>query len=590
MLQNRTTRGRGRIAGSVAVTVALLGAAAVTAGPAHADPVADCATPADISTLTQGQAVTGSTVVDGTVPDDFDATVLGVYEDGIAPGVDMVMVDVDPTTIAGLPDEVHGIWQGMSGSPVYTAGGDLIGAVAYGLAWGNSWVAGVTPFAQMDDYMDAEGFAPDRVKVSAKIAREIARGSDVTAAQAAQGYTELNVPLGVSGVRSGRLEKASTAQENRKVHYLPEGAYQMAAAPAAPSAVVDPDSMVAGGNMAAALSYGDITQGGVGTATSVCDGRVVGFGHPAQFSGHTSMTLHPADVLYVQGDPLGAPFKLANLGAPSGTVTDDHTTGITGSFGALPAVTDISSTVVYGDRDRTGSSHVSVPDAAASTTFYQQLANHDVVLDGIVKGSELVTWTITGDDNGAAFTLSGADRYASPYDIAFEAPWEVADLVYAVSSFHGVTIEDVTINGDVVDDWSTWRLAKVEQKRHGQWVKVSRHKAAEVKAGNDLALRAVLTNSAGSTTVPLSFAIPKKSAGHRGSMVVTGGAYDWSYFGDADDLADLTKQLAGSVRNDAVLAQLYIDGRRNHSVEKRLVSDPTDRVVTGQKSIRVNVR
>ena len=54
----------------------------------------------------------------------------------------------------------------------------------------------------------------------------------------------------------------------------------MAAAPAAPSAVVDPDSMVAGGNMAAAMSYGDITQGGVGTATSVCDGRVVGFGHP----------------------------------------------------------------------------------------------------------------------------------------------------------------------------------------------------------------------------------------------------------------------------------------------------------------------
>ena len=52
----------------------------------------------------------------------------------------------------------------------------------------------------------------------------------------------------------------------------------------------------------------------------------------------------------------------------------------------------------------------------------------------------------------------------------------------------------------------------MQQKRHGQWVKVSRHKAAVAKAGKTLALRAVLTNSTGSTTVPLSFDIPKKAA------------------------------------------------------------------------------
>jgi len=30
----------------------------------------------------------------------------------------------------------------------------LVGAVAYGMAWGNSWVAGVTPFEQMNKHLD----------------------------------------------------------------------------------------------------------------------------------------------------------------------------------------------------------------------------------------------------------------------------------------------------------------------------------------------------------------------------------------------------------------------------------------------------
>jgi hypothetical protein len=584
-----TSTGRARTAGSVAVTMALLGAAAaVTTGPAHADPTADCAEPAVIDDLVAGQAVNGLTVVAGTTPVPFTGEILGVYEDGIAPGIPMVMARMDIAAL-GLP-KVDGIWQGMSGSPVYTAGGDLIGAVAYGLAYGTSDVAGITPFADMDDYLDGQGFAGDRVQVPSRIAREIAKGSDVTAAQASQGFTELQVPLGVSGVRSARLEKAFATQKKRTAHYLPRTAYQMAAAPAAPSAAVDPDSMVAGGNMAATLSYGDVTQGGVGTATSVCDGRVVGFGHPAAFSGTTSMTLHPADVIYVQEDPLGVPFKLANLGAPAGTVTDDHTTGITGSFGTLPQVTDITSTIAYAGRNRTGSSHVSVPDAAASTAFYQQLANHDRVLDGIVKGSELVTWSITGAENGTPFTLRGADRYASSYDIAFEAPWEIADTVYFLSSLRGVTIDDVTINGDVVDDWSTWRITQLQQKRAGHWVRVSRNLPAVAKAGKQLALRAVLTNSTGSTTVPLSFHIPKKASGRPGMLLATGGAWSWSDGSEADSVAELKKVLAANVRNDAVLAQLYLAGRGRNSVEKRLVSDPTDKVVTGERMVSVEVR
>ena len=55
-------------------------------------------------------------------------------------------------------------------------------------------------------------------------------------------------------------------------------------------------------------------------------------------------------------------------------------------------------------------------------------------------------------------------------------------------------------------------------------------------------------------------------------------------------VAELKKLLATASRNDAVLAQLYIDGRRNSRVEKRLVSDPTDRSSPASSTVKVSVR
>ncbi len=45
--------------------------------------------------------------------------------------------------------------------------------------------------------------------------------------------------------------------------------------------------MVAG-NLVATMSTGDIVQAGLGTITSVCGDRVVGFGHPMNFVGKTT--------------------------------------------------------------------------------------------------------------------------------------------------------------------------------------------------------------------------------------------------------------------------------------------------------------
>ncbi len=52
----------------------------------------------------------------------------------------------------------------------------------------------------------------------------------------------------------------------------------------------------------------------------------------------------------------------------------------------------------------------------------------------------------------------------------------------------------------------------------------------------------------------------------------------------------MKKLLASTVRNDALLAQLYIPGRGRDGVDKRVLSDPTDKVVTGERMVNVVVR
>lgn len=584
-MNGHIARRRARLAAAAVAGLGLVGAATtVTTVPAiSAEPAGDCTEAFPIADLEAEDPVTGLTVEKGTTPEAFTGTILGVIDDGIAPGLDMVIAELDSPAI----DRAGGIWQGMSGSPVYAEDGRLIGAVAYGLSWGSSPIAGITPYEEMDNYLPT---APAmKVKLSDRQAQSVARQTDVTARQASE-FAQLRMPFGVSGLTQARLDQAKSMRKDHK--YLPKSTYRMGAAAAPGDAdAAGPETVVAGGNLAVAMAYGDITIGGVGTATSVCDAHVVGFGHPATFRGTTTMTMHPADAIYVQPESLGAPFKVANLGAPAGTITDDHLSGVSGIFGELPATTSISSTVSYLDRNRTGETSVSVPEFSAATTFYQHVANHDRVLDAIMPGSEVMDWTITGTDaDGSPFTLSHADRFASNYDITFTSPWELADIVWILSSFPGVTIDDVQVDGVVSDDASTWQVERVEQKRNGEWIKVSRREPAITTAGGTLKLRAVLEGATASetTTVPLSMDIPNKG-GTRGFLEVRGGAWEWLDYYSASNVGDIEEVLAGAVRNDQVSADLFLEsGRRGIRVKSASVSQ--DKVVTGAKRVLVRIK
>src|SRR5919109_537522 len=113
------TRGAHMRRTSLALLLLLIGAFAPAA---QAAPPAVCPTVEPADELAVDSHATGWTVERGNTIDSFEVTVLGVLEDGIAPGVDMIIADTSSPAI----DKAKGIWAGMSGSPVYTADGRLL--------------------------------------------------------------------------------------------------------------------------------------------------------------------------------------------------------------------------------------------------------------------------------------------------------------------------------------------------------------------------------------------------------------------------------------------------------------------------------
>jgi len=575
-----TTRGRGAAAFVASLTL-LGGAASVVTTPASAEP-GNCDTTfpmADFDSLVD-QQVTTLTVDRGTEPDPYTGTVLGKIDGGIAPGVDMIMVDFSSVAGDTAIDE-NGIWAGMSGSPVYTENGELLGAVAYGLAMGPSPVAGVTPYENMDDYAPA---APaGAIQVGAKAARAIAAETDVTRSQAQQGFKQLPMSMGVSGLSQQRVKQ----MKKQGPDYLHTRGMQ--AAGAASSAVdAGPEDLVAGGNLGAAISYGDITAGGVGTVTSVCEDWLIGFGHPMTYGGKTSLGLMPADAIYVQKD-LIASFKVANMGTPAGTILQDRLTGISGTTAASPDETDISSTVTYGTRNRTGSSASLVQDYNADVTFSQILANHDVVVDAIQGGTEASTFTIEGTDaDDQPFTIEFGDRYTSEYDISFESIWDIADVMWVMSSMEDVSVTSVEATADVTDDTALYRLKSVQQKRGGAWVTLNRRHPAIVVPGGTVQLRAVIANVDGSTTVPLTIDVPRRTT-RGGYLEVVGGASMWSEaVYNAESPAEMEEALESMARNDQVVANLNVT--RGDADPAQASSAPQDLVVRGGKYYDVKIK
>jgi hypothetical protein len=537
----------------LAVTTALVGAT-----PAHsipADPACPDAFP--VADLAKGQPVDGLTVSSGNVPDEFTGEVLGVVDDGIAPDLDMIMVRLTSTEI----DRVGGTWAGMSGSPVYAADGRLIGAVAYGLAFGPSPVAGVTPAEEMKRLLgdpDAPALSRARmVDLPARMQQRLVAEGDATEAQADSGMRPLPVPVGISGMLdSTRLAKATQRLGLKDAQYFRAGG--------AATAAGDPGEIFAGSNLAASLSYGDFSAVGTGTTTMVCDGKAVAFGHPFAFAGQTSLTMHAADAVYVQEDPTLFPFKVSNASGPVGTISQDRLSGISGLLGIehLPetALVHHELTLATG-RTRSGDTHVSVPDFLPDATFLAQLVNQDRLMDRIGRGSSRVHFTVTGTTRqGEPFTLVRTNRYASGFDVSVESAFEAADMVFALTEneFTDIDIDDVRFNTTMSSANRFFRVGRVEQKVGTSYRTLGQRSVVRAKPGRRVILRVTLNsyrNNFGTKRIQIATRVPADaSPGTFGSVTVGARGFDEEFEGAATtepkSFDGLLAQLASSPRND----------------------------------------
>ena len=362
---------------------------------------------------------------------------VGVLENGIGPGVDMILVDLTSDTI----DRV-GIWSGMSGSPVYADDGELIGAVSYSLGLGPSTIAGVTPAAEMQKLLRDGGQASPALRrtvtLPQSLRRTLASTGAVASASAPASMTQMQVPVTVSGLSAQRRTSAAKV--------LRFGGAKMADAAGGPTSS-ERIGIAAGGNLAASMSYGTVTAAGVGTATAVCGDEILAFGHPMNYSGPSSMALHGARATHIQDDQTLSGFKSANIGAPIGTVDADRLAGLHALTGALPAGIPFTAVATdNGGPSYTASSQVVSPEVIPDIGFANTLAAQDKVMDRIGKGSSSTTWTIKGlRKDGTPFTFSRHDMYSDPSDISGATAFALVGDLQAIVENPGeaVTITSV---------------------------------------------------------------------------------------------------------------------------------------------------
>jgi hypothetical protein len=570
-----------------------------------------CTTPPDVvpvADLSPGDMATGWTVVEGTDPVSFDVEIVGVLPDGIAPGVDFILVHVSGPVI----DETGGIAFGFSGSPVYL-GGDLVGSVSYGFFGADQTYGGVTPaesMVKLFDYPDGtvalgatavrqQTFA-QKVRLPDGLRRRAALQVSASLDDVPTTAEPLRVPVAVSGLHGRHFKKFTKTLRLSGMDVTP---YRAGAASVGPLALdpIEPGDAVAG-----ALSVGDLTVAGVGTATAVCDDLVLAFGHPFFWEGAAGefpMAMYGASVVAVVPDPsqvFGA-FKIANLTDLHGIVDQDRLTGIRGHEGVDPTMVPVTSVVSNPDiaTIRSGETDIFkqeffgfpfVPDAAA----FHLLVNEDVVHDRIGDGSVTLEWVVEGTGPDGPFRLVRPNVFYSPYDASYESIFELYSFLFQIqdNEFGAVDFDSIDMDAEITQQQLTAEIVRVESASSLQPSFRERDRL-RVRPGDTIQLRVFLLpeGALDEEMVELTVAVPHRGRG--GNLSIQGGAASSClycyYFDEGDDdggpvtFTALIRQLRQTPRNNDLVATLRAGGEKHETTFR------ADDVILGEAQLDVSI-
>ena len=284
---------------------------------------------------------------DGKGIQRFDVEILGLLK-RYAPGQDLIL-----GRVSGIGLEKAGIIAGMSGSPIYVDG-KLVGALAYGWPFSKDPICGITPIQSMLDIRHAPAAPP--VPIAGSTASTGALLSAFTSGHFMDRLDDLLKPFeaGSPGTLAALplpVSFGGAINPGRLFHRMAEASNWMAvpSGTAVTRPSQEPSPLRPGSAVATQLLSGDMDLSATGTVTWVEGNSVLAFGHPFLSMGPVSMPMSEAQVLTVLPS-LFRSFKFAATGPVLGSITQDRSTGILGTFGThapmVPITVRISSDLI----------------------------------------------------------------------------------------------------------------------------------------------------------------------------------------------------------------------------------------------------
>ena len=323
------------------------------------------------SELTAGMQGTAYTVLDtsGEIR-TFPVEILGPMDGGKG-AQRMIMA----RTSGELIEQVGGVLQGMSGSPVYV-GDRLVGALSAGVKDLSPYTFFITPIEDMTPLWSMPDVKNQTNIVTVDLVKEIeerkkaeekrrlrAREKEFEKMSREERESEWRDMMAVlRGEQSEQAAEDTSAEAASETPAAEEKAYVFAQGfntaglrylqdnlPMKGTTLLPLggfggntnlhtryDAALTGGQaMGVAIVYGDFSVGATGTVTAVDGKKVVAFGHSFMHKGNVNYFMTDADVIgTIAGQSNG--MKIANIGSVIGRINQDRETGVAGVLGTFP--------------------------------------------------------------------------------------------------------------------------------------------------------------------------------------------------------------------------------------------------------------
>ncbi|MDX2029514.1 MAG: hypothetical protein SF339_02525 [Blastocatellia bacterium] len=295
-----------------------------------------------------GMRATGYTVTVGGEPRPFELEILGLIKGFQFPRQSAVLSRL-------LGDEMNhmGVFQGMSGSPVYIDG-KLLGAVAFGYQFAKDPIAGITPIQHMIEVFEQRPGSEPKVEAPRSVSfseiafqedsteyrkflkglsgGEVAGGGPFNAAASGQMLMPIATPLAISGIPADVVARFAPIFQSWGFNPVAGAA---GAAEISELKKADANTLKPGSTIVVPLVRGDYSLAAAGTVTYRDGNRIYAFGHPFLSLGVSEFPMHEGEVVTVLSSTATS-FKLSYPTAMVGTMRGDRATGIYGELGVAP--------------------------------------------------------------------------------------------------------------------------------------------------------------------------------------------------------------------------------------------------------------